>query len=182
MWTYRNSDHTAAPVAHLWEQYTAVDEWPLWDVSLRGAVLDGAFGSGGTGTLWPTRGRGTGFRIVHVVPFVSFMAVTDLPGARIYRAYRVGADAAGAGCRFTHTVTIVGVLSGLYGRRLGPGVAAALPVSMRTLALLTEEQAAKRPEGARPDGGPGGMPVPAMRGAPWGLPSGLARSASTGRC
>ncbi|HCT79387.1 MAG TPA: polyketide cyclase/dehydrase and lipid transport [Micromonosporaceae bacterium] len=136
MWKFEHSETTTASAGQLWQQYADPSRWPEWDHETEWVTVNGPFATGTTGVLKPAGGPKTKFRFVEVTEHRSFTDVSMLPLAKMHFAHRI--ESTSEGSRFTHTVTITGPLSGLFGRVIGRKIAAGLPTAMRTLSALAE--------------------------------------------
>lgn len=136
MWMFQHTESTTATPAHLWDLYADPTRWPRWDHAIAAVTLDGPMATGTQGTLKPAKGPKATLKFTEVTPEVGFTDVTRLPLARLSFAHHI--EPTGAGCRFTHRVSITGPLAPLFGRVIGRRVAAELPISMRALADLAE--------------------------------------------
>ena len=137
MWRHTYSQTTRATPAQLWDRYAEPSSWPQWDTGVTSVTIDGPLRVGARGSLKPVRGPATRFIVTEVTPHVSFSDVSRLPLASMTFEHRI--EALAAGCRFTHTVTISGVLAPLFARLIGRTVVAELPVTMWALARLAEQ-------------------------------------------
>ncbi len=138
---FEHTEETTATREALWERYADPPGWPEWDQETAEVTLDGAFTPGSTGSLRPATGPRVRFTLTDVSPPDGFTDVTRLPLARMTFTHRL--EEVTGGTRITHTVTITGPLSPLFGRVIGAKVAAGLPEAMRRLARLAEQAPAR---------------------------------------
>lgn len=136
MFYFEHTETTVATAAQLWRRYADAPTWPDWDHEVERAVLHGPFAAGTRGVLKPVGGPKTKFVIAELTERVSFTDVSSLPLATMTFAHRI--EPTDVGSQFTHTVTISGPLSLLFGRIIGRKVAAGLPGAMRRLGALAE--------------------------------------------
>lgn len=92
------------------------------------------------GSLTPVKGPATPFTFTEVEPERGFVDVSRLPFTRMTFEHRILPTK--DGCRFTHRVTISGLLSSLFARVIGRNVSAGLPTAMQALARLAEKASA----------------------------------------
>ena len=134
MWTCEHTVTSHATPAQVWARYAEPRTWPEWDAATEHVTLQGLFAVGSRGSLKPVGGPTTRFTLTEVVPDVGFTNVTRLPMARLEFRHQI--EATSTGSRLTHSVTISGLLSPLFARVIGAGVARDLPSAMTALARL----------------------------------------------
>lgn len=139
MWRCAHTETTTASRERLWEIYARPTEWPSWDHEVLEVTVDGPFAMGTTGTLRPASGPSSKFTLTNVTPPVRFVDVAKLPLGSIVFDHDIEAAEETGLTRFTHTVTIDGLLTPLFSRVIGRRIAAELPKAMRALARLAEE-------------------------------------------
>jgi hypothetical protein len=133
MWSYEHTlESDAAPEA-IWRLWADVSSWSSWDDDIQWARLDGPFAVGSRGRLKPQGVPAAAFALVSVVPDVSYTVEQRLPLARL-RFHHELARTVGAPARFTHAVTIDGLLGPLYVSLFGRRMKANFPKIMRHLA------------------------------------------------
>jgi hypothetical protein len=137
MWRFEHSERTSAAPERVWQQYADPVSWPEWDLDVEQMTVDAPMAVGVRGRLTPKSGPATSLVFTRVEPGRGFTNASRLPLARLEVDHRISAD--GAGSRITHTVTITGPLSPLFGRLIGRPIARGLPRSMRELARITEQ-------------------------------------------
>lgn len=136
MWTFTHTETTSATAEQLWKHYADPASWPAWDRDIASVTVQGPMAVGTGGTLRPVNGPSSRFVFSEVRPQISFTDVARLPLARMTFGHVI--ESLPVGTRFTHTVTIAGLLSPLFGLVIGRNVASGLPVAMKTLARLAE--------------------------------------------
>ncbi|MBO0934466.1 SRPBCC family protein [Fibrella aquatilis] len=120
----------------IWQLWTDVPNWKLWDDGLKSAVLNGPFAIGSTGILLPDKGPKAHFKLTEVVPGVSYTFRTKLPlGALFVKRYLTSQSGR---TTFTHEVWFTGLTKGLFGRALGRRYRAILPTAMTKIKTLAE--------------------------------------------
>ncbi len=144
MWQFEHTEPTSATAEQLWAHYADPTSWPSWDHETAWVRVDGPMAVGTTGMLKPVNGPRVKFSFVEVHPLVGFTDVSRLPLARLTFAHRI--EPVGGLNRITHTATVTGPLSALFGRVIGRKIAAGLPTAMRALVQLAE--ATPRPAAA----------------------------------
>lgn len=136
MWSTEHSQRTTADPEAVWARYRDVASWSEWDEGIAWASLDGPFAVGATGRLKPKGGPATRFTVTEADPAVRFTDETRLPFTRLRFEHRLAPAPDGGGTTVTHTVTIDGPLSPLFGRVVGRSIAKGLPSAVRRLAAL----------------------------------------------
>ena len=133
MWTYEHTlDTDAAPEA-IWLLWADVSSWSSWDDDIEWAHLDGPFAIGSRGRLKPRGIPAAAFTLVSVIPGVSYTVEQRLPLARL-RFHHELRQADPGQARFTHGVTIDGLLGPLYASLFGRRMKANFAMIMRHLA------------------------------------------------
>ncbi len=136
MWMTEHTEETNASPVQLWARYAEPARWPEWDHEAEQVTVRGPMAVGTRGRLKPVGGPAVPFVFTSVTPNVEFTDVSRLPMGRLTFAHSIAATATGS--RFTHRVTITGLLAPLYRRVIDRGIAAGLPGAMQTLAGLAE--------------------------------------------
>lgn len=134
MWTVAHTELTPASTSQLWARYADPTRWPEWDHGIRRVTMQAPMAVGARGAIWPVKGPPAPMIFTEVTTGVGFTTVTRLPLGRLTFTHDVAQTASGS--RFTHQVTISGLLAPLYARVVGRGIAAGLPTAMQTLARL----------------------------------------------
>lgn len=143
MWRTEHTEMTTATPRQLWSRYSDPTTWPTWDQETVDVTVDGPFAVGTRGTIKPVGGPKAAFTFTEVTPLVSFTDTTRLPFTTITFTHTIE-DLGVDGCRFTHGLTIEGLLTPVFSRLIGRKVAASLPEAMRRLAQLAERTAAEK--------------------------------------
>ncbi|HEX8051388.1 MAG TPA: SRPBCC family protein [Thermoleophilaceae bacterium] len=137
-WTTEHTEYTSASPQRIWELWSDVSTWPLWDEGLERVTLDGPFAAGTKGRLKPAGGPAVGLELTDVRPGAGFSDVTRLPLARMRFEHSAVRD--GERTRVTHRVTITGPGTPLFSRLIGRGIANDLPQTIGTLARMAAER------------------------------------------
>ncbi|MDQ3095017.1 MAG: SRPBCC family protein, partial [Actinomycetota bacterium] len=116
--TERTEETNASP-AQLWARYAEPARWPEWDHKAEHVSVHGPLAVGTRGRLKPIGGPAVAFVFTSVTPNVEFTDVSRLPIGRLTFSHSITPTA--TGCRFTHRVTITGLLTQLYRRVIGRG-------------------------------------------------------------
>ncbi len=120
---------TASPQA-IWEVWTKVDAWHLFDSELESAQINTPNGRlstpGQTGAVVDLSGRTSRFVITEVTPELSYTYVAQLPACKLYVRHLI--VELGDGRRsITHEVWFAGLMRGPFAALLGPRFRRALP-------------------------------------------------------
>lgn len=129
---------TTALPQHVWQVWTDVACWHLWDLGLRSAQAEGQFAQGLTGTLVDTSGRTSRFVISHYDPGRSYWLDTRLP-LGLLRVERCFASL--DPCVIEHRVSFHGIGGALLSPILTRQFRKLLRPSMQRLAHLAEQAA-----------------------------------------
>ncbi len=135
MWEYEHSIETAASREAIYQLYSDVVTWPLWDDGIAQVTLDGPFAVGAQGVLTAKGQEPLTFRIVEVQPNVGFADETKMPAAGVaLRFAHILTPLGGGRTRITHRVTITGAAADTLGPHIGPAITAGIPNTMAALA------------------------------------------------
>jgi hypothetical protein len=126
---------SAASPSAIFDRWADVATWPQWNADTEWVTLDGPFVEGVTGVLKPKGGPKVKFRVDKVTDR-EFVDVSRLVGARLTFHHVV--TPAGDGCAVDVTITMAGVLSWLWNRILGKGLAASVQTDLEALAAVAE--------------------------------------------
>lgn len=137
---FQHTLETTAPPERIWQLWTDVAGWPRWDTALVSARLESPFDHNARGRLRSKGSPEATFTVVELEPGRSYTFATPLPLAEL-RVRRTLTSTA-AGTRYTHEVSFVGPLGGLFGALLGRQFRAMLPTVMEQLRTLAEQPAA----------------------------------------
>jgi hypothetical protein len=130
---HEHSVEMSAAASSVWELYREVSRWVEWDTGLDKATLDGPFEVGSTGVMHIPGLGPIEFRLVEVVPGVSFTDETVVEGAVVRFAHRLEPLPDGR-LRATHRVEVEGLAAG----EMGPAIVEDLPEALAALAKLAE--------------------------------------------
>jgi hypothetical protein len=129
---------TSASAAKIWQIWTDVERWSVWDTELHAARLDAPFELGAVGKLTPKRGSVSTFKISQFSPGKSYTFTIELPLCRL-NVQRYLSDRAD-GVYFTHEVAFQGLFAFIFGLLLGRKFRAVLPSVMHNVRQLAETE------------------------------------------
>lgn len=134
---FRHTATTCANAKDVWAIWTDVANWGDWDTGLASAE-GSAKAIGSTGFIIDTSGRRLPYEVVAYDAGRSYTFATKLPaGELVVRRLIEG----GSPTTFTHHVTFQGIGGAFLSLFLGPQFRRALPVSMKNIVRLAEQQA-----------------------------------------
>lgn len=126
-WETRSTLEAGVSPAAVWERaYADADAWPKWNAEIKRARLDGPLALGATARIVFGTGLRLRFRVVEFEEDRLFTDESRMPGARMGHRHLVEPTESG-GCRLTNTIYIVGALTPLWRRIMGPAAARTLP-------------------------------------------------------
>lgn len=139
MWTksYTETFRGITP-EKVWEFWSDVDHWHLWDLDIDAAVLDGPFKAGSFFTLKPKGMKSVRIELVEVVHHKSYTDLTRFPGALMYGRHEM--EETPEGLKLTTTMTVSGWLSWVWVRLVAQGIVDRLPEQMNALVDLAKKQ------------------------------------------
>ena len=135
-----HSTTTSASPEDIWNVWTNVSEWHLWDKGLQSASLEGAFKLGAPGNLVSLNSTMSHFTITEFSDQHSYTFSTALPLARlnVKRFFESASEGSGTKTRFTHEVWFGGLLGGVFAMLLGKNFMRLLPSVMEEVKRLAE--------------------------------------------
>lgn len=107
--------------ARVWEVWSDVNQWHLWQPDLEYAKLQGAFGTGNTFLFKPKGGPRVCIRILDAVHGRGFIDLTHFPLARMYGSHQF--EEKDGGVEMTTTISMEGPLTFLWRKLVGQDVA-----------------------------------------------------------
>jgi uncharacterized protein YndB with AHSA1/START domain len=120
----------------VFEVWSRVSEWPMWDPDTRSARLDGPLAVGSTGRLQPRKGLAVRLEVVRVEPQQRLDLRSPVLGSHLHFEHVLQPLA--SGCRVTHSVWFSGWLASLLMATVGRDVRQGLPVTMASLKRFVE--------------------------------------------
>lgn len=127
----------------VWNKLSDVENWPTWDKSLSWCKFSKSFAEGESGSLKPSIGPPTTFKLINVIDKMSFDAQSSLP---LCNKMIIGhhLEQCKEGTRLTHSIKFEGWLSCLFERVIGNGLRASLPSAMDSLKSSLEQSRSSR--------------------------------------
>ncbi len=133
-----HTDSTGASSDKIWELWTDVPNWKLWDKGLKSASLEGDFVVGAKGVLLPDKGPKSTFVVTELLPNQSYTFQTKIPlGWLIIQ--RTLEQKQGR-TYFTHEVEFTGPFKKILGKRLGKRYRSMLPEVMGEIKRIAESR------------------------------------------
>ena len=135
MWSKTYSKRVSdLPAEKVWEVWTDINRWHIWQPDIESAELDGEFKAGNTFRLKPKGGSCVSIRILEVEPGHQFTDLTCFPGARMYGCHEFIVH--GDGLEIRTTMSIEGFLSFLWRKMVAEKIAHGM--AAQTEALIEE--------------------------------------------
>jgi hypothetical protein len=128
---------TTASPEEIWNIWTDVPNWQLWDTGLKQAELFGDFNLNSKGIITSLEGRKSKFKIVEFNKSKSYTFKTNLPLAGLYVKRKL--EIKGDKTFFTHEVWFKGITAHLFARSFGSKFKAMLPEVMNNIKKLAEK-------------------------------------------
>jgi hypothetical protein len=137
MYTYEHSVRGAASLARVWELYSDVSEWSMWDKGVKRVELAGAFVEGSQGIMEMMNGQKLPFTITESTPKRSFSTLSQIGAIRASFGHML--EEANGSVVITHSVTIEGGDEGQM-VAMGRGITASIPECLDCLLALAESE------------------------------------------
>jgi hypothetical protein len=109
----------------VWDTWTDVDSWPVWQDDVEYAHLEGSFSEGSVISFKPKGGPKVRIELVDVQAPSRFVDVTRFPLARMVDVHELEETALGLEIR--NTLRMEGPLAFVWRKLVGEGVAKSLP-------------------------------------------------------
>jgi hypothetical protein len=118
----------------IWQVWSDVNNWHLWDTDIEFAHLDGGFEKGSIFSLKPKGGPKVAIEIIDAIPNKSFTDCTKFPLAKMYGTHQMqeGTD----GLTLTVSVKVTGLLGYLWRKLVAEKVAQGIPEQTQKLLEL----------------------------------------------
>lgn len=133
-----NTLETSAPPEVIWNIWTDVSSWQIWDTELEEASLNGNFAKGTKGKLVPKKGRKAKFKIIAFEQGKSYTFKTNLPLGGLYVKRTL--EIRNGKTYFTHEVWFKGLTKGIFAKALGKEFRRVLPSVMENIKIIAEEK------------------------------------------
>ncbi len=130
MFTYEKSVTGKADIEKVWELYSDVSQWNLWDESVKSVQLSGPFCVGTYGVMEMTHGPNLPIVLTECSDKKSFTTKSELGPITVTFGHLLKEDTNGV--TITHTVTIEGGEENQM-KGMGEGIAAGIPGCLRKL-------------------------------------------------
>ncbi|MBW7453278.1 SRPBCC family protein [Paenibacillus sepulcri] len=136
MWEFEHTITTGARAKTIWELYSDISSWVVWDKGIAYVSLEGTFTAGTRGILQPEGQERLAFELTEVEPRRGFSDVTDMPEAGIQIHFTHRLQETGEGTAITHRVQITGPEAERLGPQIGAHMVQGIPDTMECLASL----------------------------------------------
>lgn len=133
---FSHSISTTATPEKIWQIWTDVPNWTLWDAGIKLARLEGVFKENATGELVPDKGPRSKFSIKDVIENKSYTIQISIPsGWLLIHRYMEQKDGI---LLLTHEVQFTGFLRKLSGYTSGKRYRQMLPAVMEKLNAIAQ--------------------------------------------
>lgn len=117
--------------------YADVKNWSCWDPDVKNSSINGAFISGASGTLEPTKGPKAHILFTDVIQNRLFTVEAKLPLCKIRFEHEIDSTHTDS-VNVIHRVTFDGILSPVFGTLVGRQIKKALPSTLLGLKTAAE--------------------------------------------
>lgn len=140
MWQFEHTLTTKAKAGTVWELYSDITTWTMWDKGIVSASLEGPFNQGTRGFLQPEGQEPLSFELTDVQPLYGFSDITDIPKAGIQVHFTHLLVESDGETQVTHKVQITGPSAEKLGPQFGAHMVEGIPQTMERLAALALEK------------------------------------------
>ena len=126
-----------ATAAIVFAVYADVAQWSSWDPGVRSSSIDGAFVSGASGFLKPSKGPESRILFSEIIQDSSFTVECKLPFCLMKFEHELLSSPAGVGA--LHRVNFSGPLAPIFGRLIGNQIRNGLAHTMTGLKCAAEQ-------------------------------------------
>ncbi len=133
MFKYENSETGKTTVQKLWDYYSDVNKWHLWDKGIKSVDLFGSFDTTANGVMNMLDGSALPFSITECTPNKSFTTQSKLGNIVVTFGHELKEN--GDTVTITHTVTIEGG-NDMQMEGMGKAIVAGIPECMQRLIAL----------------------------------------------
>jgi uncharacterized protein YndB with AHSA1/START domain len=137
MWEYEHQAETSATPDAVWQHWSDMPQWPVWNDGIEKITVDGPFEVGTTFTMTPPGDDPIRLRLAEIVPGEMFTDEMDGGDFVVRTEHRLQA-AAGGGTRIIYRTQITGPAADQVGPELGPAITADFPQVLTALIKLAE--------------------------------------------
>lgn len=137
MWEYEHSTETGATPDQVWQHWSDMAAWPLWNDGIEKMEIDGLFAAGTTFTMTPPGDDPIRMRLTEVIPGELFTDEMDGGDFTVRTVHRLE-PAGGMRTRIIYRTEITGPAADQVGPELGPAITADFPDVLAALAKLAE--------------------------------------------
>lgn len=130
MFYYEKSITGKSNIKRIWELYSDVTKWSLWDESIRNCKLFGVFCTGTHGVMEMTNGENLPFVLTECVDQKSFTTQSELGSITVTFGHLLKENTDGV--TITHTVTIEGGDENQM-KGMGKGITMGIPDCLKKL-------------------------------------------------
>ena len=132
MWKFEQSVQAPVSREFAWQFWTDLANWPVVDVSVESAHLNGPFAAGTTGTTKPRDQGPIEWHILEVQDGHRAVIEIPAPGAAL-RCVWLFADAPNGGAQITQQASLEGEQAADYAQTFGPELENGIPQAMRRM-------------------------------------------------
>lgn len=118
----------------IWQVWSDVNSWHLWDTDIEFAYLDGPFVKGNTFYLKPKGGAKVAIEIIDAIPNKSFTDCTKFFLAKMYGTHRI--EECTDGLTLTVSVKVTGLLGYVWRKLVAEQIAQGIPEQTQKLIKL----------------------------------------------
>lgn len=138
MWEIRAEAVSKASAKKIWDIWTDVSAWPVWDHELQWAKLNGPFAVGTRATLKPKGFFASGFEITSAEVERRMSDETKMPFTKVVFDHFLIPEEGKV--RIVHHVRVSGLLAPLLYCTMRLKLAKGLPIAIKALANLAESK------------------------------------------
>jgi len=118
----------------IWQAWSDINNWHLWDTDIEFAHLDGSFEKGNKFSLKPKEASAVTIEIVEAIPNKCFIDCTKFPLAKMYGIHQIEEHT--DGLTLTTAIKVTGLLGYLWRKLVAEKIAQEMPTQIQKLIEL----------------------------------------------
>jgi hypothetical protein len=139
MWTTEATATTSATPETIWQLWSDVANWKIWDAQVESSSLQGPFAVGSHTTLQQKDGPELSAELIEVQPLQKFVDQTTLPQSTTLKFIHE-MNATASGTHIIHSIVLDGPLAEQFAAQLGDNLRHGLEDALQGLVRVAESR------------------------------------------